>query len=286
MQIDLDTIEISNLNRQFLFRKHHVGKSKALVAAEAVLSMCPDISIRPFHANIKESQFDLDYFRKFDIVMNGLDNLEARRHVNRMCLAAKVPLIESGTAGYLGQVGVHVGGKTECFDCQPKPTPKTYAVCTIRTSPEKFIHCVVWAKDLLFPALFGEADDDNDLQSDGALLKQEGEDVQAFAQRVFRNVYKDKINELLKITEEDVWKGRPPPVPLDLDLLLADQKTTSDGDVTTSADQDHLHTAVWTLAESAHHFIESISKLLARKESNENMPVLVSLCYVCGNGML
>ncbi len=36
--------------------------------------------------------------------MNGLDNLEARRHVNRLCLAAETPLIESGTAGYLGQV--------------------------------------------------------------------------------------------------------------------------------------------------------------------------------------
>ena len=30
----------------------------------------------------------------------------ARNHVNRMCLAADIPLIESGTAGYLGQVTV------------------------------------------------------------------------------------------------------------------------------------------------------------------------------------
>jgi aspartate kinase len=33
-----------------------------------------------------------------------LDNVEARRHVNRLCLAAKVPLIDSGTTGYTGQV--------------------------------------------------------------------------------------------------------------------------------------------------------------------------------------
>jgi ubiquitin-like 1-activating enzyme E1 B len=46
----------------------------------------------------------VDFFRGFDIVLNGLDNLEARRHVNRLCRAAEVPLIESGTEGYNGQV--------------------------------------------------------------------------------------------------------------------------------------------------------------------------------------
>jgi molybdopterin/thiamine biosynthesis adenylyltransferase len=37
-------------------------------------------------------------------VFNALDNLEARRHVNRMCLVANVALIESGTTGFKGQV--------------------------------------------------------------------------------------------------------------------------------------------------------------------------------------
>ena len=46
----------------------------------------------------------MNYFKGFDMVMNALDNRAARNHVNRMCLAADVPLIESGTAGYLGQV--------------------------------------------------------------------------------------------------------------------------------------------------------------------------------------
>jgi ubiquitin-like 1-activating enzyme E1 B len=56
------------------------------------------------------------FFKGFDIVFNALDNLgmlnaemmmimvDARRHVNRMCLTADVPLIESGTTGFQGQV--------------------------------------------------------------------------------------------------------------------------------------------------------------------------------------
>lgn len=64
----------------------------------------PHINIRSYHANVKNPEFDVDFFKQFDVVLNGLDNLDARRHVNRLCLAADVPLVESGTTGFLGQV--------------------------------------------------------------------------------------------------------------------------------------------------------------------------------------
>lgn len=53
-----------------------------------------------------DHQFNVGWFKTFNIVFNALDNLSARRHVNRMCLAASVPLIESGTTGFNGQVQV------------------------------------------------------------------------------------------------------------------------------------------------------------------------------------
>jgi len=54
---------------------------------------------------------------------------------------------------------VHIKGTTECYECQPPPsTQKTYPICTLRNTPDKPIHCVVWAKELLFPRLFGKVE--------------------------------------------------------------------------------------------------------------------------------
>jgi ubiquitin-like 1-activating enzyme E1 B len=64
--IDLDTIDVSNLNRQFLFRARHVGQPKAVVAREVVLGLNPRAAetIVAHHANVKDTQFGLDYFKQ------------------------------------------------------------------------------------------------------------------------------------------------------------------------------------------------------------------------------
>lgn len=132
--VDLDTIDVSNLNRQFLFRPQHVGQSKSAVAAEAASAFNPAVgAITSYHGNvIKGRQFTADFFRDFDLVINALDNQAARSHVNRMCLATGRPLIEGGSTGFAGQAHTIAGGTTMCYDCQPKPVQKTYPVCTIR----------------------------------------------------------------------------------------------------------------------------------------------------------
>ncbi len=156
--IDLDTIDVSNLNRQFLFRPKHVGMSKAIVAAEAVKIFNPDVNIKAHHGNIKDSKFGIEYFKTFSLIMNALDNVDARKHVNRLCLSSNICLIDSGTTGYKGQVQPIMKGITVCYECKPKQTQKVYPICTIRSTPDKPVHCIVWAKEC-FTLLFGNPTD-------------------------------------------------------------------------------------------------------------------------------
>lgn len=237
--IDLDTIDVSNLNRQFLFQKQHVGKSKANVARESAIEFNPRAKITAHHDSITSPDYDVNFFQKFEVVLNALDNRVARNHVNRMCLAAGVPLIESGTAGYLGQVTVIQKGKTECYECQPKPHQKTYPGCTIRNTPSEPIHCIVWAKHL-FNQLFGEADADEEVSPDaedpeavgdaGAVANDNPKDeiqrvsTQDWAKsigyessKLLQKFFVEDIKYLLSM--DKLWKERKAPIPLDIENL-------------------------------------------------------------------
>ncbi|QHN97641.1 SUMO-activating enzyme subunit [Arachis hypogaea] len=279
--IDMDTIEVSNLNRQFLFRQSHVGQSKAKVARDAVLKFRPHINIQPYHANVKDPEFNVDFFKQFNVVLNGLDNLDARRHVNRLCLAADVPLVESGTTGFLGQVTVHVKGKTECYECQPKPAPKTYPVCTITSTPSKFVHCIVWAKDLLFAKLFGDKNQDNDLNvrsSDAAsssenvedvFVRRNDEDIEQYGKKIFDHVFGYNIE--LALSNEETWKNRNRPKPIYSKDILSDELAQPNGNVDKKCAFDDEFSVsamkslgmknpqdIWSLKENSRIFLEAL----------------------------
>ncbi|ESO11542.1 hypothetical protein HELRODRAFT_71557 [Helobdella robusta] len=278
--IDLDTIDISNLNRQFLFRKQHVGKSKAQVAKESALQLNPDIQVEAFHDSVMNSNYGVPFFKSFDIVLNALDNGAARSHVNRMCLASDVPLVESGTAGYLGQVSVIKKKLTGCYDCQPKPAQKTFPGCTIRNTPSEIIHCVVWAKHL-FNQLFGESDPDQDVSPDtedpeaagmatqavessskvgaiGGLERKStrvwAEDTQYDSNKLFYKFFNDDIKYLLSMS--NLWKKRTPPRFIDPSNLPFDQQQQQQSDENVLNDQK-----LWSLSECIAKFHESVHSL-------------------------
>ncbi|KAJ4827483.1 SUMO-activating enzyme subunit 2 [Turnera subulata] len=286
--IDMDTIEVSNLNRQFLFRQSHVGQSKAKVAREAVLRFRPNISITPYHSNVKDSGFNVDFFKQFNVVLNGLDNVDARRHVNRLCLAAEVPLVESGTTGFLGQVSVHVKGKTECYECYPKPAPKTYPVCTITSTPSKFVHCIVWAKDLLFAKLFGDKNQENDLnvrssdaagsseQAEDVFERRKEEDIDQYGRRIYDHVFGYNIE--VALSNEETWKKRNKPRPIYSREVVPDKLAQPNGnlDKNCGSEDPSLASAmlslglknpqdIWNLKENSKVFLEAFRLFFVKR---------------------
>lgn len=162
--VDLDSIDISNLNRQFLFTKEDVGKSKALVGASAVRKLLKPEQSAQLSINVHVSrvqELPLEVFTCQKLIINALDNFEARKYVNRICLGSDLPLIEAGSTGANGQVmPIWAAAGTECFECRDQPLQETYPVCTIRLTPEKPEHCIAWAR-YLFEALFGPQSDNN-----------------------------------------------------------------------------------------------------------------------------
>ncbi|KAH8361535.1 hypothetical protein KR084_007328 [Drosophila pseudotakahashii] len=207
--IDLDTIDLSNLNRQFLFHREHVGKSKARVARESALSFNPDAKITAYHDSVTSTDYGVNFFKKFDLVLSALDNRAARNHVNRMCLNADVPLIESGTAGYNGQVELIKRGLTQCYECTPKDKQRSFPGCTIRNTPSEPIHCIVWAKHL-FNQLFGESLEDEDISPDAAdpdAKEKDGADGDAEPKADEKEKEKDEESKEEKEAKEDTANG-------------------------------------------------------------------------------
>ncbi|CAK7264829.1 NEDD8 activating enzyme [Sporothrix epigloea] len=166
--IDMDTIDISNLNRQFLFRKSDVGKFKAEVAAKFVMRRVRGVTITPHNKRIQE--FDEAFYMQFQIVVCGLDSIEARRWINATLISMAEetedgegikPLIDGGTEGFKGQARVIIPTITSCIECQLDMHAPRAAVplCTIASIPRQPEHCIEWAhiiawdEEKPFPAL-------------------------------------------------------------------------------------------------------------------------------------
>ena len=256
--IDLDTIDVSNLNRQFLFRKRHVGMSKAKVrpaprsrsrvkivsntirgvptigpdpgslpqvARETVLKFRPDARIVAHHGNVKDSSFDVTFVRSFDVVLNGLDNLEARKHVNRLCLAASPA--DRVRHHRLPRAGHRARPRTDgVLRVQPQTGAQVPPDMHPAGHADKPIHCV-HAADLLFPRLFSndpnaKSDlDEEDAVELSAFTRTPGESPESFAVRVYDYVFRTKIERLL--AKEEMWadekRKKPTPLPAFTDLV-------------------------------------------------------------------
>jgi len=161
---DNDRIEVSNLNRQFLFRQHNVGQPKSVAATEAVRRMNPALRVDCKEALVAphtENQFPDAFWESLDFVTNALDNVKARHYVDSRCVFYGKPLLESGTLGTKCNVQVVVPHLTVSYSDGPDDDGNEDAIpmCTLRNFPSLIEHCIEWARgqfEDVFCAPFGE----------------------------------------------------------------------------------------------------------------------------------
>lgn len=183
--IDMDTIDISNLNRQFLFRQKDITRSKAEVAAEFINQRVPGTNVTAHNCKIQEK--DEDFYRQFHLIICGLDSIVARRWINGMLISLLEydekgeldkttikPMIDGGTEGFKGNARIIYPGLTACIDCTLDlfPPQINFPLCTIAHTPRLPEHCIEYVKMLLW-------DKENPFSKEGdELVPIDGDDPQ------------------------------------------------------------------------------------------------------------
>nr|MDO8076633.1 ThiF family adenylyltransferase [Candidatus Freyarchaeota archaeon] len=127
--VDMDTVELSNLNRQLLFTEKDIDEYKARVAAEKLREINPNVYV--IDRNESLVNVPRRYFEESDVIVDGLDNFEARRWLNSVCVGLNKPLVHGGMYGWYGNVQVVIPYVTPCLDCQPLlPRERFQKSCT------------------------------------------------------------------------------------------------------------------------------------------------------------
>ncbi|QLL31359.1 hypothetical protein HG536_0B02220 [Torulaspora globosa] len=179
--VDIDTIELTNLNRQFLFRDSDIGKPKAEVAASYInrwskrrRARNPDaheVLVVPHVQDL--TLLPAEFFTQFQFVVSGLDSIGPRRYANEMVVRIArdskyetcIPLIDGGTEGLKGHVKTVIPGITACWECSLDTIPAqqdTYPLCTIANNPRNLEHVISYAVTVSFPE--ANLDDPQDIQ--------------------------------------------------------------------------------------------------------------------------
>ncbi len=147
--VDNDNIELSNLNRQFLFNKSAIGKSKAEVACESIKKMNKNFNCFSLKTRVdqnSENFFDEEFWNKQDLIINAVDNINARIYIAEQSLIYKKILIDSGTLGTKANSQIMIPHKTILYSPPPEEEDKI-PVCTLADHPFNINHCIERAKD-------------------------------------------------------------------------------------------------------------------------------------------
>lgn len=136
MVVDGDSPDITNLNRQFVFREED-ERSKSDLLSEWACDLNPDIEVGYYEGNITSENVEL-LFGKCDILVDCLDSMEARFILNKYARDSGKTLVHAGVTGFNAQITVIVPGKTKDLEeiyrnvkVSDEPSPSLAAMVTM-----------------------------------------------------------------------------------------------------------------------------------------------------------
>ncbi|CAD7968967.1 unnamed protein product [Amoebophrya sp. A120] len=147
---DMDRIEVSNLNRQFLFHREHVGSAKSSTACESAKEFNSALNVNALEVRVgpdTEDTFNDEFWHRQDCVINALDNVQARLYVDSKCVWYERPLLESGTLGTKGNSQVVLPHLTQSYGDSQDPPEESIPLCTMKHFPHQIEHTIEWARD-------------------------------------------------------------------------------------------------------------------------------------------
>jgi molybdopterin/thiamine biosynthesis adenylyltransferase/rhodanese-related sulfurtransferase len=113
--IDNDTISISNLHRQTVYKTSDKEGSKAEAMANYLRALNPEIEIHAIDARVQ----DVSVLRNVDLIMDGSDNFETKSFLNEFSIRNATPLISASVNQWVGQCGIFAGYLKDapCYHC-------------------------------------------------------------------------------------------------------------------------------------------------------------------------
>ena len=129
--IDRDYVELSNLQRQWLFDQCDVeqGLPKSIAAARQLAAINSDIRIEPVVADLVPENAD-ELLGECDLILDGTDNFETRYLINDYAVSHARPWIYGAAVGSYGISMAVAPGKTACLRCvYPDPPPGAQPTC-------------------------------------------------------------------------------------------------------------------------------------------------------------
>lgn len=120
--VDFDEVELSNLHRQTIYKYDDVGKSKVAAARANLTAYNPQVVINAHNVRLT-AQNAFNIIKKYDLVLNGTDNLPTRYLLNDAAYLLDKPLVDGAVLGFTGHVSVYEKGRG-CYRCIfPNPPP-------------------------------------------------------------------------------------------------------------------------------------------------------------------